>query len=92
MDSPIKIDKLIKAIDSKTSDMAPGSDNIPPETVMLAKESSLLEYLHKLLLQCLEDGAMSQYIRDAKIIADSRNERERRYCNSCIGIPLLDFA
>ena len=52
LDVPPTIEELSKAIDSLASGKASGSDNIPAQVVKPAKESSLLQHLHELLLQC----------------------------------------
>ena len=64
LDTPPTVDELRKAIKSLASGKAPGSDGLPPEIVKLASESSLLGHLHDLLLQCWEEGAIHQDMRD----------------------------
>ena len=91
LDTPPTVEDLSKAIDSLASGKAPGSDNIPPEVIKAAKESSLLEHLHKLLLQCWEEGAVPQDMRDAKIITLYKNKGERSDCNNYRGISLLSI-
>lgn len=91
LDIPPTIEELGKSIDSLASGKASGSDNIPPEVVKIAKESSLLEHLHELLLQCWEEGAVPQDMRDAKIITLYKNKGERSDCNNYRGISLLSI-
>ena len=91
LDTPPTIDELRKAIDSLASCKASGSDNIPPEIVKLAKDSSLLEHLHELLLQCWDEGSVPQDMRDAKIITLYKNKEERSDCNNYRGISLLSI-
>ncbi|RJG09513.1 hypothetical protein D4A39_17335, partial [Alcanivorax profundi] len=54
-----------------------------------AKESSLLEHFHKLLLQCWEEGTIPQDMRDAKIVTLYKNKGDRSDCNNYRGISLL---
>ena len=91
LDIPPTIEELSKGIDSLASGKASGSDNIPPEVVKTAKESSLLVHLHELLLQCWEEGAVPQDMRDAKIITLYKNKGERSDCNNYRGISLLSI-
>ena len=91
LDAPPTMDELRKGIGSLASGKAPGSDNIPPEVVRIAEDSSLLEHLHKLLLQCWEEGAVPQDMRDAKIITIYKNKGERSDCNNYRGISLLSI-
>ena len=91
LDVPPTIDELSNAIDSLSSRKASGSDNIPPEVVKMAKESSLLEHLHELLLHCWEEGAVPHDMRDAKIITLYKNKGERSDCNNYRGISLLSI-
>ncbi|XP_063600740.1 uncharacterized protein LOC134776919 [Penaeus indicus] len=65
LDAPPTIEELSKAIDSLASGKAPGSDN------------SLLQHLHMLLLQCWEEGAVPQDMRNAMIITIYKNKGER---------------
>ena len=91
LDEPPTIEELRKAIDSLSSGKASGSDNIPPEVVKAAKESSLLQHLHELLMQCWEEGAVPQDMRDAKIITLYKNKGARSDCNNYRGISLLSI-
>ena len=91
LDVPPIIEKLSKAIDSLASGKASGSNNIPPEVAKAANESSLLQHLHELLLQCWKEGAAPQDMRDAKIITLYRNKGERSDCNNYRGISLLSI-
>lgn len=91
LDEPPSLTELSKAIDSLANGKASGSDNIPPEVVKLAKGSSFLEHLHILLLQCWEEGAVPQDMRDAKIITLYKNKGERSDCNNYRGISLLSI-
>ena len=91
LDAPPTIDELRKGIGSLAGGKAPGSDNIPPEIVKMAEDSSLLEHLHELLLKCWEDGAVPQGMRDSKIITIYKNKGERSDCNNYRGISLLSI-
>ncbi|KAL8588329.1 hypothetical protein ACOMHN_019594 [Nucella lapillus] len=84
--SRLNIEKLSKAIDSLASGKAPGIDGIPP-----GKQTSLLEHLHNLLLQCWEDGTVPQDMRDANIITLYKNKGDRSDCNNYRGISLLSI-
>ena len=63
LDAPPDIIELRKAIDSPASCKASGSDII--QNLKLAKDSSLLEQLQQLLLQCWEEGNVPQDMRNA---------------------------
>ena len=89
LDSPPTIDELRKAIDSLSCGKAPGSDGIPPEIVKAGRENSLLGHLHKLLLQCWEEGTIPQDMRDARIVTLYKNKGDRSDCNNYCGISLL---
>ena len=52
LDDPPTIEEFSKAIDSLASGKSPGNDGILPEVIKAGKETSLLEHLHELLLQC----------------------------------------
>ena len=91
LDAPPTVEELSKAIDSLASGKAPGSDSIPPEVIKAGKQSSLLEHLHVLLLQCWEEGTMPQDMRDANIITLYKNKGERSDCNNYRGISLLSI-
>ena len=52
LDDPPTIEELSKVTDSLASGKAPGIYGISPEVIKAGKETSLLEHLHELLLQC----------------------------------------
>ena len=59
------------------------------ETSLLKhKETSLLEHLHELLLQCWEEGSVPQDMCDANIITLYKNKGDRSDCNNYRGISL----
>ena len=58
LDDPPTIEELSNTIDSLASGKAPGNDGIPPEVIKVGKDTSLLVHLHKLLLQCWEEGSV----------------------------------
>ena len=91
LDDPPTIEELGKAIDSLASGKAPGNDGIPPEVIKAGKETSLLEHLHELLLQCWEEGSVPQDMRDANIITLYKNKGDRSDCNNYRGISLLSI-
>lgn len=91
LDDPPTIEELSKAIDSLASGKAPGNDGIPPEVIKAGKETSLLEHLHELLLQCWEEGSVPQDMRDANIITLYKNKGDRSDCNNYRGISLLSI-
>ena len=89
LDDPPTIEELSKAIDSLASGNAPGNDGIPPEVIKAGKDTSLLEHLHELLLQCWEEGSVPQDLRDANSITLYKNKGDRSDCNNYRGISLL---
>ena len=91
LDDPPIIEELSKAIDSLASGKAPGNDGIPPEVIKAGKETSPLEQLHELLLQCWEEGSVPQDMRDANIITLYKNKGDRSDCNNYRGISLLNI-
>lgn len=91
LDDPPTIEELSKAIDSLASGKAPGNDGIPPEVIKAGKETSLLEHLHELLLQCWEEGSVPQDMCDANIITLYKNKGDRSDCNNYRGISLLSI-
>ncbi|XP_062614292.1 uncharacterized protein LOC134276017 [Saccostrea cucullata] len=91
LDAPPSIDELSKAINSLASGKAPGSDGIPPEVIKAGKSSTLLHHLHKLLLQCWEEGTIPQDMRNASIITLYKNKGDRSDCNNYRGISLLSI-
>ena len=50
-----------------------------------------MEHLHRLLLQCWEDGAVPQDMGDAMIITLYKNKEDRSDCNNYLGISILDI-
>ena len=52
LDAPPTIEELREAIDSLASGKAPGDDGIPSEVLKAGNDSSLVNHLHELLLQC----------------------------------------
>ncbi|KAI8510866.1 hypothetical protein Bbelb_117820 [Branchiostoma belcheri] len=91
LDTPPTIDELRKAINSLASGKAPGSDGIPPEVVKAGKNTALHNHLHELLLQCWEEGAVPQDMRNASIITLYKNKGDRSDCNNYRGISLLSI-
>ena len=91
LDDPPTIEELSKPIDSLASGKAPGNDGIPPEVIKAGKETSLLEHLHELLLQCWEEGSVPQDMRDASIITLYKNKGDRNDCNNYRGISFLSI-
>ena len=61
------------------------------EVITAGKETSLLEHLHELLLQCWEEGSVPQDMRDANIITLYKNKGDRSDCNNYRGISLLSI-
>ena len=82
LDDPPTIEKLSKAIDSLASGKAPGNDGIQPEVIKASKDTSLLEHLHELLLQCWEEGSVPQDMREANSITLYQNKGDRSDCNN----------
>ena len=74
LNEPPTIEELSKAIDSLASGKASGSDNIPPEVVKAAKESSTL---HHLLSSCCSAGRKEQCPRTCAMPRSSRCTRIR---------------
>ena len=91
LDTPPTIKELNKAIDSLSSDKAPGNDGIPPEIIKAGKDSSLIHRLHELLIDCWEEGTVPQDMRDAKIVTLYKNKGDRSDCNNFRGISLLSI-
>ena len=91
LDDPPPIEELSKAIDSLASGKAPGNDGIPPEVIKAGRETSLLKHLHRLLLQCWEEGSVPQDMRDVNIITFYENKGDRSDCNNYRGISLLSI-
>ncbi|KAI8512327.1 hypothetical protein Bbelb_089660 [Branchiostoma belcheri] len=91
LDNAPTIDELRKAINSLASGKAPGSDGIPPEVVKAGKNTALHNHLHELLLQCWEEGAVPQDMRNASIITLYKNKGDRSDCNNYRGISLLSI-
>jgi len=87
-DGPI-VDELNNAIDSLTQGKAPGSDEIPLGLIKCCKTT--LTSVHEVLRQCWEEGAVPQYMRDAKIITLYTNKGERSDCNNYRGISILNI-
>ena len=91
LDAPPTIEELSKAIESLSTDKAPGNDGIPPEIIKAGKDSSLIQRLHELLLDCWEEGSVPQDMRDAKIVTLYKNKGDRSDCNNFRGISLLSI-
>ncbi|KAL8568561.1 hypothetical protein ACOMHN_058498 [Nucella lapillus] len=89
LDDPPTIEELSK--DSLASGKAPEIDGIPPEVIKAGKQTSLLEHLYNLLLQCWEDGTVPQDMHDANIITLYKNKGDRSDCNNYRGISLLSI-
>ena len=89
LDAPPTIEELREAIDSLASGKAPGDDGIPSEVLKAGNDSSLVNHLHELLLQCWEEGTVPQDMRDARIITLYKNKGDRGDCNNYRGISLL---
>ena len=88
LDTEPTVEELSKAIDGFAAGKAPGSDVFPPDLVKHCKTTLLLP-LHEVLCQCWQEGAVSQDMRDAKIITLYKNKGERNDCNNYRGISLL---
>ena len=67
---------------------APGSDGIPADLVLQCK-SSLLPFLHDILVKCCREGQVPQDMSDAKIITLYKNKGARLDCNNHRRISLL---
>lgn len=90
LDLEPSIDELSKAIDMLPSGKSPGMDGIPAEVIKSGK-AGLLEPLHKLLIQCWEEGAVPQDMRNANIVTLYKNKGDRSDCNNYRGISLLSI-
>ena len=90
-DTPPTIEELNKAIESLSTDKAPGNDGIPPEIIKAGKDSTLIHRLHELLIDCWEEGTVPQDMRDAKIVTLYKNKGDRSDCNNFRGISLLSI-
>ncbi|GFR58285.1 hypothetical protein ElyMa_005356600 [Elysia marginata] len=55
----------------------------------MQEEDSIQGYLHKLLLQCWDEGTSPQDMRDAKTITLYKNKGNLRDCNNYRGISTL---
>ena len=88
---PSSVDELIKAIDSLACCKAPGNDCITPEVIKAGKKTALLHHLHELLLQCWNEGTVSQDMRDSIIITLYKNKGEHSDCNNNREISLLSI-
>ena len=88
LDSEPLVEELSKAIDSLASGKAPGRDS-PwlDQTLKLGKTTSL----HEVLCQCWQEGAVSQDMRDSKIITLYKNKGERHDFNNYRGISVLSI-
>ena len=75
LDTEPTLEEFSKAINSLASGKTPGSDGIPPDLLKHC-ETTLLHSLHVLLCQCWQEGAVPQYMKDAKIITQFK-KRER---------------
>ncbi|XP_051973121.1 probable RNA-directed DNA polymerase from transposon BS isoform X1 [Xyrauchen texanus] len=91
LDATPSMEELCKAIDSLACNKAPGSDGIPPELIKAGAKTVLIHHLHELLLQCWEEGAVPQDMRDATIITLYKNKGDRSDCNNYRGISLLSI-
>ena len=78
----------MEVIDKLASGKAAGKDGIPGEVIRSGKQC-LLGPLHSLLLQCWEEGEISQVMRNAIIITLYKNKRDRTDCNNYRAISLL---
>ena len=90
LDEMPSLEELSKAIDRLHSGKAPGLDGIPPEVVKCAK-GPMLNHLHELLLQCWEESAVPQDMRDCSIVTLYKNKGDRSDCNNYRGISLLSI-
>ena len=88
LDVEPSIEELSKAIDSMVAGKAPGSNGIPPDLIKQCK-TVLLQPLHEVLCQHWHEGAVSQDMRDSKIITLYKNKGERSDCNTYRGISPL---
>jgi len=79
LDVPPSIEELSKAIDKLPSGKAPGKDSIPAEVIKSGKASLLLP-LHKLLIQCWDEGSVPQDMRNANIITLYKNKGDQSQC------------
>ncbi|PFX21385.1 Craniofacial development protein 2 [Stylophora pistillata] len=79
LDSEPPIDELSKAINSLASRKAPGSDGIPPDLIKHCK-TTLLQPVHEVLCEPWREGAVPQYMRDAKIVTLYKNKGQRNDC------------
>ena len=68
LDVPPSVEELSKAINPLACGKAPGKDGIPPEFTKAGKQTALLHHLHKLLLQCWEEGTVPQDKHNSNII------------------------
>ena len=83
--------KSCKAINSLACSKAPGKDGIPPKVIKAGKQTALLHHLHKLLLQCWEEGTVPQDMHYANIISLYKNKGDHSDCNNYHGISLLSI-
>ena len=91
LDTPLTIEELNKAINSLSSDKAPGNDGIPPEIVKAGKDSSLINRFHELLIDWWEEGTVPQDMKDAKIVTLYKNRGDNSDCNKFRWISLLSI-
>jgi len=77
LDAAPSMEELCEAINSLAYKKAPGSDGIPPELIKDGTKTVLLHYLHELLLQCWEEGAVPQDMRDTTNITLYKNKGDR---------------
>ncbi|CAE1309811.1 unnamed protein product [Acanthosepion pharaonis] len=80
-------EELNKTINSFASGNATGSDEIPPDLIGHCKTALLLP-LREILYQCWKEGAVSQDMRDTKIVTLYKNKGERNDCNNYRGTVL----